>query len=42
LIQRFFSVPKTSAAIGERISVAFRVKPDQQLPKASGNTGVYR
>ena len=23
-------VPKTSAAVGERISLAFRVKPDQQ------------
>ena len=35
-------VPKTSAAIGERISLAFRVKPDQQAPKASGSSGVYR
>jgi alkylated DNA repair dioxygenase AlkB len=35
-------VPKTSAANGERISLAFRVKPDQQPPKASGNSGVYR
>ena len=29
-------VPKTSAAIRERISLAFRVKPDQPPPKASG------
>jgi hypothetical protein len=29
-------VPKTSAPIGERISLAFRVKPDQQPPKANG------
>jgi alkylated DNA repair dioxygenase AlkB len=29
-------VPKTGAAIGERISLAFRVKPDQQPPKADG------
>jgi alkylated DNA repair dioxygenase AlkB len=35
-------VPKTSALIGERISLAFRVKPDQQPPNASGNSGVYR
>jgi alkylated DNA repair dioxygenase AlkB len=35
-------VPKTSASIGERISLAFRVKPDQQPPKASGDSGVYR
>jgi alkylated DNA repair dioxygenase AlkB len=34
-------VPKTSAAIGERISLAFRVKPDPQPPNASGG-GVYR
>jgi alkylated DNA repair dioxygenase AlkB len=33
------SVPKTSAAIGERISLAFRVKPDLQAPKASSNGG---
>lgn len=25
-------VPKTSAAVGERISLAFRVKPDKPLP----------
>ena len=35
-------VPKTTAAIGERISLAFRVKPDQQAPKASGDSGAYR
>ena len=35
-------VPKTTAAIGERISLAFRVKPDQQPPKANGESGVYR
>jgi alkylated DNA repair dioxygenase AlkB len=29
-------VPKTSALIGERISLAFRMKPDQQPPNASG------
>jgi alkylated DNA repair dioxygenase AlkB len=28
-------VPKTTADIGERISLAFRVKPDQQPPKAN-------
>jgi alkylated DNA repair dioxygenase AlkB len=35
-------VPKTSAAIGERISLAFRVKPEQQLPNAGGDSGAYR
>jgi alkylated DNA repair dioxygenase AlkB len=35
-------VPQTSAAIGERISLAFRVKPDQPSPKASGDSGVDR
>jgi alkylated DNA repair dioxygenase AlkB len=35
-------IPKTSAAVGERISLAFRMKPDQQPPNASGNSGVYR
>ena len=35
-------VPKTSAAIGERISLAFRVKPDQQQPNASEDRGDYR
>ena len=35
-------VPKSSAAIGERISLAFRVKPGQQPPTASGDSGVYR
>jgi hypothetical protein len=34
------AIPRTSAAIGGRISLAFRVKPDQQPPKASGNSGV--
>jgi alkylated DNA repair dioxygenase AlkB len=29
-------VPKTSATIGERISLAFRVKPDQQPTKPAG------
>ena len=32
-------VPKTSAAVGERISLAFRVKPDPQPPKAGGGGG---
>src|SRR3954470_21392491 len=32
-------LPKTSAAIGERISLAFRVKPDQQPPKANEDAG---
>jgi len=32
-------VPKTSAAVGERISLAFRVKPDQQQPKADWDGG---
>ena len=40
-IHYMHGVPKTSAAIGERISLAFRVKPDQQPPKASGDSGVY-
>jgi hypothetical protein len=31
-----------SAAIGERISLAFRMKPDQQPPIASVDSGVYR
>jgi alkylated DNA repair dioxygenase AlkB len=31
-------VPKTSATVGERISLAFRVKPDQQPAKPSGTT----
>lgn len=35
-------VPKTSAAIGERISLAFRMKPDQPPPNARGDSGVYR
>jgi len=35
-------VRKTRALIGERISLAFRVKPDQQRPHASGDSGVYR
>jgi alkylated DNA repair dioxygenase AlkB len=34
-------VPKTSVLIGERISLAFRVKPDQQPPNASGDGVVY-
>ena len=33
------AVPKTSTAIGERISLAFRVKPDQQPPKANEDGG---
>ena len=32
-------VAKTSATSGERISLAFRVKPDQQPPKANGDGG---
>ena len=35
-------VPKTNAAIGERISLAFRVKPNQETAKAGGESGVYR
>jgi alkylated DNA repair dioxygenase AlkB len=35
-------VPKTRAPVGERISLAFRMKPDQEPPKASGDRGVYR
>jgi len=35
-------VPKTTAAIGERISLAFRVKPERQPPKAGEDSGVYR
>jgi alkylated DNA repair dioxygenase AlkB len=33
-------VPKTRDAVGERISLAFRVKPDQPLPKAGADSGV--
>jgi alkylated DNA repair dioxygenase AlkB len=35
-------VAKTREAVGERISLAFRVKPDQPSPKAGGDSGVYR
>ena len=36
-------VPKTSAAIGERISLAFRVsRTSSRLTKASGDSGGYR
>jgi alkylated DNA repair dioxygenase AlkB len=35
-------VPKTSEAVGERISLAFRVKPEQPPSKAIGDSGVYR
>jgi alkylated DNA repair dioxygenase AlkB len=35
-------VPKTSAVVGERISLAFRVKADRQPPKGSSDSGVYR
>jgi alkylated DNA repair dioxygenase AlkB len=35
-------VPKTSAAVAGRISLAFRVKPDRQPQKASSDSGVYR
>jgi alkylated DNA repair dioxygenase AlkB len=35
------AVPKTSATIGERISLAFRVRPDQQPAKAA-DSGFYR
>jgi alkylated DNA repair dioxygenase AlkB len=34
-------VPKTGATVGARISLAFRVKPVREPPKASGS-GVYR
>jgi alkylated DNA repair dioxygenase AlkB len=33
------AVPKTSAAVGERISLAFRVKPDQQLREPGDGGG---
>jgi alkylated DNA repair dioxygenase AlkB len=36
------SVPKTSEAVGERISLAFRVKPHEPLLKAGGDSGAYR
>ena len=32
-------VPKRRDAVGERISLAFRVKPDPPLPKAGGDAG---
>ena len=32
------AVPKTSAVVGERISLAFRVKPEPRSPKAGGET----
>jgi alkylated DNA repair dioxygenase AlkB len=35
-------VPKTSEAVDERISLAFRVKPDQQPPKAGSDRGFSR
>jgi hypothetical protein len=35
-------VPKTSEAVGERISLAFRVKPEPAPLKASGDSGVSR
>jgi alkylated DNA repair dioxygenase AlkB len=35
-------VPKTTPAIGERISLAFRVNPERQPPKAGEDSGVYR
>jgi alkylated DNA repair dioxygenase AlkB len=35
-------VAKTSAPIGARISLAFRVKPDRQPPTAGRDSGVYR
>ena len=35
-------IPKTSAAIGERISLAFRVKRDKRQPKTTGDSGSYR
>ena len=41
-IPSFDGVPKTSEAVGERISLACRVKPEQPPPKASGDGGVYR
>jgi hypothetical protein len=41
-IHHTHGVAKTSEAVGERISLAFRVKPDQPPPKASGDSGFYR
>ena len=35
-------VPKTRAAVGERISLAFRVKVEQQPPKAGADSGFDR
>jgi alkylated DNA repair dioxygenase AlkB len=40
-IHYMHGVPKTSATIGERISLAFRVKLDEQAPKTADD-GVYR
>jgi hypothetical protein len=34
-------VPKTNARVGERISLAFRVKPSR-APRDRGEAGVYR
>lgn len=35
-------VPKTTADVGERISLAFRVRPDPKGTEAGGNAGFYR
>ena len=35
-------VPKTKAMVGERISLAFRVKPDRDPRKGSDDGGLYR
>jgi hypothetical protein len=42
IIPSFDGVPKTSEAVGERISLACRVKPEQPPPKASRDSGVHR
>jgi alkylated DNA repair dioxygenase AlkB len=35
-------VPKTKEAVGERISLAFRVKPERETAVDGGDTGLYR
>jgi alkylated DNA repair dioxygenase AlkB len=36
------AVPKTAASVGERISLAFRVKPVRETPAEGADSGAYR